>query len=176
MTDIQKVTIALARPRGNFEGRVETGHYTVNDGTVTLVEPNGVPVDKFKLSPEAEAGRGCARGCLCTDTPALLQAGQRRFQSQADLSEGWILVRLPPLPSGIGCVQPTDEDGLLIFTGRWLTSRPAKRSATPAAGTAALHRLSTGKQITFSDFTARICMWLPGNAHEEILDSYNGIA
>ena len=50
MTDIQKVTIALARPRGNFEGRVETGHYTVNDGTVTLVEPNGVPVDRFKLS------------------------------------------------------------------------------------------------------------------------------
>jgi hypothetical protein len=44
-------------------------------------------------------------------------------------------------------VQPADEDGLLIFTGRWLSCRPAKLSATPVAGTAALHRLSTGKQI-----------------------------
>ena len=59
MTDIQKVTIALARPRGNFEGRVETGHYTVNDGTVTLVEPNGVPVDRFKLSRKL-SGVACA--------------------------------------------------------------------------------------------------------------------
>jgi hypothetical protein len=48
--DIRKVTIELARPRGNFPGKVETGYYTVADDTVTLVEENGVPVDKYKLS------------------------------------------------------------------------------------------------------------------------------
>ena len=67
MTDIQKVTIALARPRGNFEGRVETGHYTVNDGTVTLVEPNGVPVDRFKLSRKLKPGED-VRGVACAPT------------------------------------------------------------------------------------------------------------
>jgi hypothetical protein len=136
MTDIQKVTIALARPRGNFEGRVETGHYTVNDGTVTLVEPNGVPVDKFKLSPEAEAGRGCARGCLCTDTPALLQAGQRRFQSQADLSEGWILVRLPPLPAA-GRPMP------LVHHGRRHCLRPQSMPHLPAASDVSNRQMKT---------------------------------
>ena len=27
--DIQKVTVTLARPRGNFEGRIGSSHYTV---------------------------------------------------------------------------------------------------------------------------------------------------
>jgi hypothetical protein len=65
--DIQKVTITLARPRGNFEGRVETGHYVVNDGTVMLVEPNGVPVDKYKLSRKLKPGED-VKGVACALT------------------------------------------------------------------------------------------------------------
>jgi hypothetical protein len=40
MTDIQKLTLQLERPRGNFHGKVETNYYTVADETVTLVEEN----------------------------------------------------------------------------------------------------------------------------------------
>ena len=45
MTDIKSVTITVARPRGNFPGKVETGWYTVNDGIVMLV-----PVDRHKFT------------------------------------------------------------------------------------------------------------------------------
>jgi hypothetical protein len=48
--DIHKITITLARPRGSFPGKVATGYYTVNEGTVTLVDENGVPVDRYKFS------------------------------------------------------------------------------------------------------------------------------
>jgi hypothetical protein len=48
--DIHKVTVEIARPRGSFPGRIETSYYTVANNTVTLVEENGVPVDKFKLT------------------------------------------------------------------------------------------------------------------------------
>ena len=68
-------------------------------------------------------------------------------------------------PSGVGCVQPPDEDGLLFFTGRWLSSRPAKPSAQ------VIHREGDRPQ-RFSD---EVCVWLPGNTHEEIFDIYNGI-
>jgi hypothetical protein len=54
--DIHKVQIQLDRPRGNYEGRVESGWYTVNDGTVTLVEENGVPVDRYKLTRKLGPG------------------------------------------------------------------------------------------------------------------------
>ena len=67
MTDIQKVTITLARPRGNFEGRVESSFYTVNDRTVTLVEENGVPVDRFKLSRKLKP-REDSRAVACALT------------------------------------------------------------------------------------------------------------
>jgi hypothetical protein len=62
--DIHKVTIQLHRPRGSYEGRVETGYYTVVDDTVTLVEPNGVPVDKHKLARKLDPG-GDARLLVC---------------------------------------------------------------------------------------------------------------
>ncbi len=65
--DIHKVTIELARPRGQFPGRVETGYYIVHDGTVTLVEENGVPVDKYKLSRKLAPG-GDARAIACALT------------------------------------------------------------------------------------------------------------
>jgi hypothetical protein len=67
--DIKKVTVELARPRGNFPGRVETSYYTVNDGTVTLVEENGVPVDRFKFSRKLSPD-GDARGLACAMTRA----------------------------------------------------------------------------------------------------------
>jgi hypothetical protein len=64
---IEKVTITVARPRGNFEGRVETGYYTVHDDTVTLVEPNGVPVDKHKLVRKLVPGEDAkAVACVLT--------------------------------------------------------------------------------------------------------------
>jgi hypothetical protein len=65
--DIQKVTIQLARPRGQFEGRVESSHYTVTDDTVVLVEPNGVPVDKYKLTRKLKPGED-ARAVACALT------------------------------------------------------------------------------------------------------------
>jgi hypothetical protein len=66
--DIRKVTIELARPRGNFPGKVETGYYTVADDTVTLVEENGVPVSINISSVRsclrmAIQGRLLARSC-----------------------------------------------------------------------------------------------------------------
>ena len=61
---IHKVTIQLHRPRGSYEGRVETGYYTVAEDTVTLVEPNGVPVDKHKLVRKLEPG-GDAKNIAC---------------------------------------------------------------------------------------------------------------
>jgi hypothetical protein len=64
MTDIHKITIQLQRPRGNYEGRTETGYYVVNDGTVTLVEENGVPVDRYKLTRKLEPGAD-ARATAC---------------------------------------------------------------------------------------------------------------
>jgi hypothetical protein len=67
MTDIGKVTIQLARPRGTFEGRVESSFYTVNDGMVVLVEENGVPVDKYKLSRKLKPGED-ARAVACALT------------------------------------------------------------------------------------------------------------
>jgi hypothetical protein len=62
--DIKKITIELARPRDSFPGKIATGHYTVNEGTVTLVEENGVPVDKYKLSRKLGPGED-ARGAAC---------------------------------------------------------------------------------------------------------------
>ena len=64
MTDIQKVRVELARPRGNFRGKVAEGWYTVHEGTVTLVEENGVPVDRYKLTMKLPPG-GDARGAAC---------------------------------------------------------------------------------------------------------------
>jgi hypothetical protein len=64
---IDKVTIQLQRPRGNFEGRVGSSHYTVNDDTVTLVLENGIPVDKFKLSRKLKPGED-ARAVACALT------------------------------------------------------------------------------------------------------------
>lgn len=65
--NIQKTTIELARPRGNFPGKVATSYYTANDGTVTLVEENGVPVDKYKLSRKLKPGED-ARAVACALT------------------------------------------------------------------------------------------------------------
>jgi hypothetical protein len=64
---MDKVTIQMERPRGTFEGRVESSFYTVNDGTVTLVLENGVPVDKFKLSRKLKPGED-ARTIACVLT------------------------------------------------------------------------------------------------------------
>ena len=78
-------------------------------------------------------------------------------------------------PSGIGwSSNRAGEDGLLIFTGRLrsdqqrvaLRSRPEQLRSTG---------YPQETRSPFSDFTAKICMWLPGNAHEEIFDTYNGI-
>jgi hypothetical protein len=64
---MDKVTITVAQPRGNFEGRVESSFYTVNDGTVTLVLENGIPVDKFKFSRKLKPGED-ARAVACVLT------------------------------------------------------------------------------------------------------------
>jgi hypothetical protein len=56
MTDIKSVTITVARPRGSFPGKVETGWYTVNDGIVMLVHENGVPVDRYKFTRKLTPG------------------------------------------------------------------------------------------------------------------------
>jgi hypothetical protein len=65
--DIQKVTIQLDRPRGTFEGRVEASFYTVTDGSVVLVEENGVAVDRFKLTRKLKPGED-ARAVACALT------------------------------------------------------------------------------------------------------------
>lgn len=65
--DIQKVTLQLERPRGNFHGKIATGYYTVADDAVTLVEENGVPVDKYKLSRKLKPGED-ARAVACVLT------------------------------------------------------------------------------------------------------------
>jgi hypothetical protein len=57
LMDIKPVTITVARPRGNFHGKVETGWYTVNDGTVVLVEQNGVAIDRYKLTRKLRPGQ-----------------------------------------------------------------------------------------------------------------------
>jgi hypothetical protein len=62
--DIHKITIELARPRGSFPGKIATGYYAVADGTVTLFEENGVPVDKYKLSRKLPPG-GDAKAVAC---------------------------------------------------------------------------------------------------------------
>jgi hypothetical protein len=64
---IDKVTIQLQRPRGNFEGRVESSFYTVNDGVVMLVEENGVAVDRYKLTRKLKPGED-ARAVACALT------------------------------------------------------------------------------------------------------------
>ena len=64
---LDKVTIQLDRPRGSFEGRVESSFYTVADNTVTLVLENGIPVDKFKLSRKLKPGED-ARAVACALT------------------------------------------------------------------------------------------------------------
>lgn len=65
--DIRKVTIELARPRGNFPGKIATGYYAVADDLVTLVEENGVPVDKHELCRKLKPGED-ARAVACALT------------------------------------------------------------------------------------------------------------
>jgi hypothetical protein len=60
--DIHKITIQLARPRGNFHGRVEYGFYTAADGVVTLVGENGVDI-----SSSARFRRAAMLGMLPVD-------------------------------------------------------------------------------------------------------------
>lgn len=62
--DIHKITIELARPRGNFPGKIATGYYALADDTVTLVEENGVPVDIYKLKRKLPPGAD-ARAVAC---------------------------------------------------------------------------------------------------------------
>jgi hypothetical protein len=64
---IDKVTIQMQRPRGNFEGRVESSYYVINDGTVILVEENGVAVDRHKLTRKLKPGED-ARAVACALT------------------------------------------------------------------------------------------------------------
>ena len=64
---MDKVTITIDRPRGNFEGRVESSFYTVTDGTVILVEENGFPVDRYKLSRKLKPGED-VRAVACALT------------------------------------------------------------------------------------------------------------
>jgi hypothetical protein len=59
--------LKTARPRGNFEGRVESSFYTVNDGTVLLVEESGVPVDRHKLARKLKPAED-ARAVACALT------------------------------------------------------------------------------------------------------------
>jgi hypothetical protein len=48
--DVHKITIEMARPRGTFPGRVETGYYCVADGFVILTDEQGRPVgDKQRV-------------------------------------------------------------------------------------------------------------------------------
>ena len=65
--DIHKVTVTVAQPRGNFYGRVEYGYYTVVDDVVTLVEPNGLPVDRYKLIRKLKPGED-VKGVACALT------------------------------------------------------------------------------------------------------------
>jgi hypothetical protein len=64
---MDKVTIQMQRPRGNFEGRVASSHYNVVDGVVMLVEENGVAVDRHKLSRKLKPGED-ARAVACALT------------------------------------------------------------------------------------------------------------
>lgn len=62
--NIHKATIELVRPRGQFPGKVATNYYVVADDSVMLVEENGVPVDKYKLSRKLKPGED-ARAVAC---------------------------------------------------------------------------------------------------------------
>jgi len=57
MSDVHKITIELAKPRGSFPGRVEIGYYCVADGHVVLTDENGKPIgtEKRYLNPGGDA-------------------------------------------------------------------------------------------------------------------------
>jgi hypothetical protein len=58
MTDeVHKLTLEVARPRGDFPGRVVIGYYCVSDGHVVLTDENGKPTgdDKRYLNPGGDA-------------------------------------------------------------------------------------------------------------------------
>jgi hypothetical protein len=65
--DVKKVTVEIARPRGSYPGRVEVGYYAVHDQVVTLVEPNGIAVDKYKLTRKLQPNEDAAAvACVLT--------------------------------------------------------------------------------------------------------------
>ena len=58
MPEIRRVRIQVSEPRGaRYPGAVEEGHYIVEDGTVTLVDKRGTPIDKHRLSRELNPGQ-----------------------------------------------------------------------------------------------------------------------
>ena len=67
MTAVQTVTIQLERPRGSFPGKVETGSYIVQDGTVLLVDKYGSPIDRVRFGRKLRPGEDAkAVACVLT--------------------------------------------------------------------------------------------------------------
>ena len=59
MSDVQ-ITVEVARPRGTFPGRVETGYYCVADRHVVLCDEKGRPIGEKRFLDEGADARGIA--------------------------------------------------------------------------------------------------------------------
>jgi len=67
MAPVQTVTIQLERPRGQFPGKIGTGSYLVEDGTVMLVDVNGSPIDRMRFARKLKPGEDAkAVACVLT--------------------------------------------------------------------------------------------------------------
>jgi hypothetical protein len=75
---VQTVTIQLERPRGQFPGKIGTGIYTVEDGTVLLVDQNGSPIDRVRYGRKLKPGED-AKAVACVLTRQRLSGKSTSF-------------------------------------------------------------------------------------------------
>lgn len=78
MALIQTVTIQLQRPRGQYPGKIGTGHYTVEDNTVLLTDPNGHPIDRVRFGRKLKPGED-AKAVACVLTRQRLSGKSTSF-------------------------------------------------------------------------------------------------
>jgi len=53
MTDVNKLTLQVARPRGTFPGKIQIGYWCIADQCVVLCDENGRPIagEKRPIGP-----------------------------------------------------------------------------------------------------------------------------
>jgi hypothetical protein len=65
MTEITRIMITLAPPKGSFPGKVAEGHYKVEGETVLLTDKAGTPVDRYRLTQKIKPGQD-PKGIACS--------------------------------------------------------------------------------------------------------------